>query len=708
MVCITALAICVSAPVPIAAQPGVPSSLALRLEPEALQVRTGGDVSLRVFVRNTSTNRLQIPSIDSSLRVGAIFPYWHSPLFVEIETPESEGWTQVVFTEKTNTAPSRPQPRTIELLPGEERLLGAITLTDEKLEVDRVTTTVSYVHPGATIRARARFVNDSPTLNGREVWAGEVSSASFTVTAPAGSIPGVRLAASLQPEQREYAIGEPVFVLAEIANVGTVPVAFPDGVSPNGVPEWYSFTAVDVQNRAVPGNSQSPVPGGLRVVRTLKPGEVVSERIMLNQWCRFERPGTYTVRVARVFKLRPPLPPDRVVSSPTIEWPLEQQFEIAFVDDPRALREAENRLISALDLSTLALLWQPPLESRFIERLRGPLESDEASNVLVALNRMGRRPYVSGVLALLHNDRNQAGISAALQAVWVDDVTEAVPWVRRLLNSPVPEIRKTSADALASLGPKARLTSLEIRPAAGQRGNPVPQSRIAQDVRFLDSLETRERSQAAERLGALGPAAQSAIPKLRKILEDPFPQARIAAAVALARIGDAPEPSLDALMPMLKGMDSTSRDAGAAVAAFGRGAEPRLRQALQSRELGVPRRAVEALGLSGAREEASVRALGDALGDGDPDIRLHAVVALGRVGARAARYAPQVALALGQTSKPGRVLALEALGRLGDRSTTPRVRALLKDDDPLVREYAAAALKRLDGAATGRGSAPPQ
>src|SRR5262245_38962433 len=105
-VCITALVLCAGEPVPIAAQAGAPSSLALRVEPEALQVPAGGDVSLKVFVRNTSTTPLQIPSIDSLLRIGNPAPSWHSPLFVEIDTPESEGWTRWVFTQQSSPAPN--------------------------------------------------------------------------------------------------------------------------------------------------------------------------------------------------------------------------------------------------------------------------------------------------------------------------------------------------------------------------------------------------------------------------------------------------------------------------------------------------------------------------------------------------------------------------------------------------------------------------
>src|SRR6185503_4326987 len=140
LVC-TALGLCAGEPVPIAAQAGTPSSLALRVEPEALQVPAGSDVSLKVFVRNTSKTPFSIPSIDSLIPVENPAPSWHSPLFVDVETPESDGWTRAVFTEQASPIPNPPQPRTIELLPGEERLLGAITLTDEKLEANRLTTT---------------------------------------------------------------------------------------------------------------------------------------------------------------------------------------------------------------------------------------------------------------------------------------------------------------------------------------------------------------------------------------------------------------------------------------------------------------------------------------------------------------------------------------------------------------------------------------
>lgn len=230
--------------------------------------------------------------------------------------------------------------------------------------------------------------------------------------------------------------------------------------------------------------------------------------------------------------------------------------------------------------------------------------------------------------------------------------------------------------------------------------------RVAPDdllVSVLGSLEASDpdaRRQAARRLAALGPPAPSAIPALRTLLADSYIWARLEAASALAALGDEADPSLDALMPLLAEPryegSGIARAAADTAARFGRSAEPRLRTALASEDAQLRRGAVEALGLTGARQDESLAAIGDALDDPDANVRLHAAVALGLVGPRAAPYAPAVAARLTSASTAERAVLLDVLARTGNGAIHEAVTTLLTDGSPVVRERAAATLEALE------------
>jgi HEAT repeat protein len=114
------------------------------------------------------------------------------------------------------------------------------------------------------------------------------------------------------------------------------------------------------------------------------------------------------------------------------------------------------------------------------------------------------------------------------------------------------------------------------------------------------------RAIGARLLGECGPAAQSTIPAVSKLLKDPDGDVRVAAAEALLKMApDAP----------------------------GNDALGTLRDALRSRDLLTRVRAAEALGGRGAQAKDALPALLEAVQDGEPEVRQAAQAAIQKVRA---------------------------------------------------------------------------
>ncbi len=212
----------------------------------------------------------------------------------------------------------------------------------------------------------------------------------------------------------------------------------------------------------------------------------------------------------------------------------------------------------------------------------------------------------------------------------------------------------------------------------------------------LPSNHISVRRNSSNALGMLGQAAKPAVPGLVTMLADPDVTARVNAAVALWKIQRHPQ-----AVPTLIAVARTAEETGPYQATVALGelgsAEPvvigALIGSLGHRDADVRRAAVRSLGHIGP---PAIAPLKQVLAEGDTLTQLNAVEALGRIGAEAVSALIE---AMANQRADVRRHAARALGRLGPAAKTADA-ALLKavnDVDPLVRQSAARALKRVRG-----------
>jgi HEAT repeat protein/DNA-directed RNA polymerase subunit RPC12/RpoP len=237
----------------------------------------------------------------------------------------------------------------------------------------------------------------------------------------------------------------------------------------------------------------------------------------------------------------------------------------------------------------------------------------------------------------------------------------------------VGEVREVLEQFSRRTGTKLNLPTATDLPAADSSADVVAM------MRALRSDDAKTRSEAAQALGNVGPAAKIAVPDLLKACKDSDEFVRRFALDSLKRIGP-PAPG----------------DVG------------QLAGALDDTNVDVRLYAVEALSKMGADAQAGAPVLVKALRDTDARVRQNAALALGKIGAAAREQAvPALADVLKDKDKSVRVAAAESLTagfyqRPGD---APKLLELLKHDEPEVRAQAARGLGRLGRSANA--AAPP-
>ncbi len=341
--------------------------------------------------------------------------------------------------------------------------------------------------------------------------------------------------------------GEPVFCTFSIENKGSQPFAFnfrnPTRIANSELESEPRFTVLDAAGR----RATDPAPrrcGGAKGTAvygsvTLPPGQIHTERWLVNQWARFMLPGKYHVRAERRLPL---LGIDEV----------KHEFATAPVAYAAALNELALQVAAPTE-AKLRAAFEPYQRVVHKPEAKGFPESFEA---LVTLPQ----PFVLDELVMLasagpeerrwERDRALEGLARlGTPEAWAA-ILKAAGGAGQVASS-TPEaaakqdaLRAFAVLLLAERGNRADLTSLlDMLPGASEflRGEIIRALGLFRDPRSNKELFTRLHSQAVNDrvnaiLGLRNLEDKSAIPALIAMLNDPEAQVRQVANFALRNL----------------------------------------------------------------------------------------------------------------------------------------------------------------------------
>jgi HEAT repeat protein len=295
------------------------------------------------------------------------------------------------------------------------------------------------------------------------------------------------------------------------------------------------------------------------------------------------------------------------------------------------------------------------------------------------------------------------------------------------LKDPEPRIRAGGAEALSSLGPKAkaaipalldRLGDVELDKASAAKwhgGEDVVPRALAHMgaeavpglvVVFQDARKTAfARHQAAEALAQMGRKARAARPALEAGLRDDFPPRALDAACAYVLAGGDAARALPVVQEGLKHPSTfvlwnaahTAERLGPRV----KEAVPDLARLLKHPDREVRIAAARALGAMGPAARPAVPAMAELLRTKDGRQRFQAAAALERLGPDAREALPVLIEQLNDLEKMSPHPILQTLGHIGPdaKPALPALLKLLRSGDDIFTNDVAAAIGQIDLAA---------
>ena len=339
-------------------------------------------------------------------------------------------------------------------------------------------------------------------------------------------------------EKQTFLLGEPIFCTFTIENTGSQVFAFayrmPSRVLNSELEGEPRFSVSDERGRPQPDPAPKPCGGakGSAVYGSvmLPPGQVHTERWLLNQWARFSRPGRYHVRAERrlpLLGMNGAMP----------------EFSRAPVAYALALNELSFDIVSATE-SELRIAFQPYLE---ILQKPGNWNAGEAVLVLTTLPQ----PFLLEQLTALahappseHRWNPQQALEGLARlgtpAAW----EEILRIAQGVGSSEAQDDEPLRAYAMLLLGEKGDpafvvplLEVLATAPAT-LRGDVLRALGFFQDTRASEILFTKLHSPAANErvnaiLGLRNLGSKDVIPALLAMLSDPEAEVRQVANFAL-------------------------------------------------------------------------------------------------------------------------------------------------------------------------------
>lgn len=262
----------------------------------------------------------------------------------------------------------------------------------------------------------------------------------------------------------------------------------------------------------------------------------------------------------------------------------------------------------------------------------------------------------------------------------------AVPELVEALKDGDPAARLHAARAVAKIGPAAKATSGPLLDVL-KKSRAMPQ---VQDA-CMDAL------------GALGPAAKTAVPELLKLGE-----ARRKALdlprllVALGRIGPSAKEAVPFLTDVLDKEASPALKYHALIALARIDPSNRHIGAVLVQEIGTPGMPklslLEALAQGGKLDKVGLKVVAEMMRDKDAGVRLYAATLVGRAEPNNAAVVSVLIESLQEKDAALRLAAARTLGEIRPRdpAVANALRERASDRDPAVRAAAAAALLRLN------------
>ena len=215
-----------------------------------------------------------------------------------------------------------------------------------------------------------------------------------------------QLEAGFKPDKTEIMLGEDMDFTFYVKNVGEKVFYLETGGDGRGIRSTrFSITAVDAEgNKAFDPNENSQNFGGLMGgPPAVEPGQSYTRKMTLSKWCRFDKPGTYTVTGKRTLNLSREKGLSTSRGDGPLDKPISDSFTITVLEPtPEQARDKVEQMMKNREGANFGVLNHPVYLP-----------------ILLEYARKGDLDAVGGIGGILTPEATRARIELAEQ--WLDD-----------------------------------------------------------------------------------------------------------------------------------------------------------------------------------------------------------------------------------------------------------------------------------------------
>lgn len=335
-----------------------------------------------------------------------------------------------------------------------------------------------------------------------------------------------QLRAAFEFQRDEYMLGEPIIVVFKVQNLQDKDLFYDHGgdYRLTGRHDRFSFVATKTDGQVVRDPARySGMGGGLGGKRRVRAGEIVTEYLVLNKWCAFSEPGSYTVTCTRTLNISA-VSSLRETDEEKVDLPIETALKLHLT--PTDVSEIKKRLapwLAKMRDSRHEEFW---LASDAVIAVADETILEELLEVLKSPNPEVRQKAVRALGKI-----NTSEVHVVLAGALKDESEQ----IRRLAARQIESLR--ASDCVPSLIEALADLEQSVRSSVIGALNRISDPRAIRPLARILSTDTpRCRSKAAAALGAIGhPECR---PALVSALEDEDENVRRRAIRALARFCD--------------------------------------------------------------------------------------------------------------------------------------------------------------------------